>query len=146
MALDLTKLENIWKPQREHDLKVEFHPNYRKWDSKKGDWVKVEGWKMCRSFYDWAINLDKYEQRNEGAPLPIRIHNTTWEDTIKLTGHSRGQSAAYFTLVSLENGISYYAFMKDMVDTLIPCMVNGVAKGTFTFQKRGQNVGIRLTL
>lgn len=69
--------------------------------------------------------------------------NYIFSDTLEYDTYSRGRSSALICFKSQSNGKSYSMFMTDF-DDVAKLMVNGVLKGTFTFQKRGQNYGIRM--
>ena len=71
--------------------------------------------------------------------------NFEFEDTLKLTGMSRGRSAANFNLQSETTGKDYNVFMTDMVHLFQNANINkGYVIGKWTFCKRGQNYGIKL--
>jgi len=67
--------------------------------------------------------------------------NFIFEGVIKITGMSRGYSAAYFLATDIY-GMRYSMFMKDLCEAL-PYIERGLLRGKFTFTKRGQNFGVR---
>ena len=65
-----------------------------------------------------------------------------FEGPLVYTGLRRGRSAAGFLWTDL-NGRRYNMFMKDMEKLVCEGTIDkGVAKGKFTFVKRGQDFGI----
>jgi hypothetical protein len=71
--------------------------------------------------------------------------NYEFDDTLILTGMSRGRSAANFNLQSETNSKNYNLFMTDIVDMIKNANIfKGKVKGKWTFVKRGQNYGIKL--
>ena len=73
------------------------------------------------------------------------INNLVFADELTIRDYSRGRSAANFTLVNSE-GQSFTMFLTDFIDVIKRCTItNGRFSGTFTFVKRGQNYGVRLT-
>ena len=78
-------------------------------------------------------------------------HNVLWkdnyefEDTLVFVSMQRGQSAAYFNLVSKTTDKCYTMFMKDIIEVIRNCRIDkGEIVGKWTFTKRGQNYGIAL--
>ena len=68
--------------------------------------------------------------------------NTTFTAIMTYDGYSRGRSAAYAHLRD-EYGKRYTAFMCEL-DKLIPVLDYGSTAGVWTFEKRGQNYGVKL--
>lgn len=68
--------------------------------------------------------------------------NHEFEGTLRVVDMARGRSAAYFIAEVVETGKRVTLFMKDLFDA-IPFIERGLIRGCFTFQKRGQNYGIR---
>lgn len=80
-----------------------------------------------------------------------KARQRTWRDnyiftaTMTVVSMSRGRSAAYFHLID-ERGKQYTMFMTDMVDMVkrARMITQGVVTGRWTFQKRGNNYGVKL--
>lgn len=70
------------------------------------------------------------------------LDNHEFDGTLRVTGMARGRSAAYFYAEIVETGKRVTIFCKDLMDA-IPFIDRGLIRGRFTFQKRGQNYGIR---
>lgn len=73
------------------------------------------------------------------------VENREFNDTLTYLGFSRGRSSATF-LFEGSNEEKYTMFMKDM-DTLLKSPKNIIdmqVSAVWTYQKRGQNFGIRL--
>lgn len=76
-------------------------------------------------------------------------HKITWEDnhefddTLTFIGYNRGRSAANFDF-RRGDGRKVTFFLKEF-EEIVPHMVHGEVAGTFTFIKRGQNYGTRMT-
>jgi hypothetical protein len=68
--------------------------------------------------------------------------NCEWEDNLEYESFGRGRSAVHIYFRSLITGNKYTMFMTDFHD-IIKDMVTGRVSGTFTFQKRGANYGMR---
>jgi hypothetical protein len=72
------------------------------------------------------------------------VPNYTFDDVLTIDGITRGRSAAQFNL-SGSDGRKYTMFMTDMFDVIKRADIHrGMIAGTWTFQKRGQNYGVRL--
>ena len=70
--------------------------------------------------------------------------NREFEETLTLTGYSRGRSAAGFEFRDSQ-GKCYYMFLTDMVELVTGNVLDhGKITGTWTFCKRGANYGVRL--
>ena len=69
--------------------------------------------------------------------------NYIFSDVFEYNGYSRGRSSALILFKSITDGREYPMFMTDF-DSVARKMVNGVLKGEFTFQKRGQNYGVKM--
>lgn len=120
------------------------------------------GW--YRNKDEWQIEVDKYPIRlekynedwkefnsNRAVGKIIEVDNIVWkenyefDDTLELTGMSRGRSAANFNLRSVTDNKNYNLFMTDTVDLIQNGVVNkGKITGKWTFCKRGANYGIKL--
>jgi hypothetical protein len=92
---------------------------------------------------EWDLNVEN--------GIYILVDDIVWkenfefEDTLILTGMSRGRSAANFNLQSITNSKDYNLFMTDIVDMIKKAnILKGKIKGKWTFVKRGQNYGIKL--
>lgn len=73
----------------------------------------------------------------------IWVDNYEFEDTLTIIGSTRGNSSTKFIFKgSYEK--RYEVFVKDMFDMCLH-MINGNVTGKFTFCKRGENYGLRLT-
>jgi hypothetical protein len=68
--------------------------------------------------------------------------NYEWEDNLEYESFGRGRSAVHIYFRSLITGKKYTMFMTDFHD-VVKDMVTGRISGTFTFQKRGANYGMR---
>ena len=85
---------------------------------------------MCEYQNDWSITewKDNYE----------------FETEMRIESISRGRSSATFILYDTEQR-RYSMFMTDMLTLLKSGKVEkGTVSGRWTFQKRGQNFGVRL--
>ena len=69
--------------------------------------------------------------------------NYEFEDTLKYSGYSRGNSSCTVQFKSVNDGKEYTMFMVELNDC-IDKLVDGKLTGKFTFCKRGQNYGIKL--
>lgn len=70
--------------------------------------------------------------------------NYMFSDTLTLIQMHRGRSAKYVEWMDSE-GRTYPMFVKDFLDLAMNHkIVKGKATGQWTFQKRGQNFGVRL--
>jgi len=101
-------------------------------------------------YEEYLIKLNDYKAKCELGEY-ISVDTIVWkenyqfEDTLKLTGMSRGRSAANFNLQSEVNGKNYNVFMTDMVHLFQNANINkGSVIGKWTFCKRGANYGIKL--
>ena len=68
--------------------------------------------------------------------------NFQWDDNLEYESYGKGMSAIHIYFRSLVSGKKYTMFMTDFHD-IIKDMVTGRLSGTFTFQKRGMNFGVR---
>lgn len=73
---------------------------------------------------------------------PVFKDNFEFGDTLEYVDYSRGRSAAYFNFVSLNTNRKYTMFMTDFND-IVHLLEKGRITGTFTFQKRGMNYGVK---
>lgn len=72
------------------------------------------------------------------------VGNKVFEDTLTYVQTRRGRSSAVFIFEDSQ-GATYQMFMTDIDDLLKTKNIsNGRVKAKWTFQKRGQNYGIRL--
>jgi len=78
--------------------------------------------------------MDKYNLRWED--------NYEFEDILKYSGFSRGNSSCTIQFRSINSGKEYTMFMKELNDC-IDKLVEGKLTGKFTFCKRGENYGIK---
>jgi hypothetical protein len=78
------------------------------------------------------------------GPKMVWHQNFTFEETLTIEAISRGRSAAHFLFVG-EDGKRYVMFMKDVMEMLKGAanITHGAIKATWTFQKRGDNYGVR---
>lgn len=73
------------------------------------------------------------------------VENGEFDDVLKVVNIERGRSAAHFILEDGEKR-KYVMFITDMLDAIQRAEIyQGTLAGTWTFCKRGQNYGIRLT-
>jgi hypothetical protein len=94
----------------------------------------------------YQIPFDKNDEMMnypESWENPIWKDNYEWEDELKYESYGRGRSAAYMIFVSTQTNKTYTMFLTDF-DSIVSLLSGGALKGTFTFQKRGQNYGVRL--
>lgn len=68
--------------------------------------------------------------------------NTPFEDTLTFKNFTRGRSAARAVFLSKALGCRVEMFLATL-KTVIPNLVEGKLSGTWRFEKRGQNYGIR---
>ena len=78
--------------------------------------------------------MDKYNLR--------WIDNYEFEDTLKYSGYSRGNSSCTVQFKSINDNKEYTMFMKEL-DDCIDKLIEGKLTGKFTFCKCGQNYGIK---
>jgi hypothetical protein len=118
-------------------------------DSGKERWVREKE--------EYPTLLEKYNKAwddfnvNISVGKIIKVDDIVWkenfefEDTLELTGMSRGRSAANFNLKSITDGKNYNLFMTDTVDLIQNSTINkGKITGRWTFCKRGQNYGVKI--
>ena len=77
-----------------------------------------------------------------GWEQPVWKDNYEWEDNLEYETFGRGRSAVHIYFKSLITGKKYIMFMTDFHD-IVKDMVTGRISGTFTYQKRGANYGMR---
>lgn len=118
--------------------------------SKTYGWENTLNTRYEEEFDEYLNELRDYETKVESSEY-ITVESIVWkenyefEDTLRLTGMSRGRSAANFNLKSETNGKDYNLFMTDIVNLIQNATLNkGIVKGVWTFVKRGQNYGIKL--
>ena len=68
--------------------------------------------------------------------------NTVFFDTLKYDSFGRGRSAVHIYMVSNTDGRKYTMFMKDF-DAIVQDLDKGSTYQGWTYQKRGQNYGLR---
>lgn len=78
------------------------------------------------------------------------VHPIDWRDnevfsaSLRITGTSRGQSAARFVLEDVDSDQQYEMFMTDAVKMIQSASIEkGVITGQWAFSKRGANFGVR---
>lgn len=141
------KNNQVWMPSAPHK------PS----DTYSDGWYynNEERWK--REVKEYPERLEKYNRdidefnKNVDDGRYIYVDAIVWkenyefDDTLELTGMSRGRSAANFNLKSVTNGRNYNLFMTDTVDLIQNGVINkGKITGKWTFCKRGANYGIKL--
>jgi hypothetical protein len=144
-----------WDIKENKQISEPWHPRepiYSSWYNDIGGRERFE-----RDAERYPAELEEYKNKKEQWDLQIQNKNyilvdaIVWkenfefEDTMWLSGMSRGRSAANFNLVSQTDGKNYNLFMTDIVDMIQNAAINkGKIKGKWTFVKRGQNYGIKL--
>ncbi len=70
--------------------------------------------------------------------------NYTFEAALKMTGQSRGRSAARFSVKNLKNGEAYSMGMSSFYDAVVTFGVKpgGIIEGKWTFRKQGSNFSL----
>lgn len=113
-------------------------------------WERLPNLNYEKEHEEYLVKLNEYQHKLELGEY-ITVDKITWkanfefEDTLRLTGMSRGRSAANFNLKSETTGKNYNVFMTDMVDLFQNATINkGSVTGKWTFVKRGHNYGIKL--
>jgi len=148
-----------WDTKNNKQAYPPIPPSYPGDTYSSGNWyygvVCEERWRV--SVEEYPILLDKYNEdlkefnNNITTGRIIEVDDIIWkenfefEDTLELTGMSRGRSAANFNLKSVTDGRNYNLFMTDTVDLIQNGIINkGKITGKWTFCKRGANYGIKL--
>ena len=114
-------------------LKIPFW-NYTREDSPHYDvWKKYNG-----SLVDYVEQYDEKAGRIEWRD------NYIFTTELEVTSYGRGRSAANFNLQDSE-GHNYNCFMNAIIDIIRDSRFSaGKITATWTFEKRGQNYGIKL--
>lgn len=104
----------------------------------------TEIWKVDDPYLREALD-DERDEWYEKARQRTWRDNYIFTATMTVVSMSRGRSAAYFHLID-ERGKQYTMFMTDMVDMVkrARMITQGVVTGRWTFQKRGNNYGVKL--
>ena len=117
---------------------------------KTSGWNDVPNANYEKEYLEYEIKAKEIQDRKNSGRY-IKVDDTIWkenyefEDTLIITGMSRGRSAANFNLQSTINSKNYNLFMTDIVDLIQKATINkGTIKGRWTFVKRGSNYGIKL--
>lgn len=117
---------------------------------KENYWTKVSNPNYETELIEYNNTLNEIQERKDSGRY-VEVDAIVWkenyefEDTLVLTGMSRGRSAANFNLKSETDSKDYNLFMTDIVDMIKMADINkGKVKGLWTFVKRGQNYGIKL--
>ncbi len=73
------------------------------------------------------------------------VPNFEFEDKLVFSNQvASGRSAKYLLLTSKTTGKKYTMFVKDLLEAIMVTTISkGVIKGTFCFQKRGSNYGVK---
>lgn len=91
------------------------------------------------------VYVDAYVERQETVEWR---KNIIFKATMRLTGMTRGRSAARFIWTRADTNIEYNMFMTDMVKLIQNGgkIEDGLAIGSWTFTKRGRNYGLTVAL
>jgi len=110
----------------------------------------------------FSVNaFQHYPNKWSGEKIYWTVENPVFSGRLRFDSIERGQSAAYFHVTVLsaspssvptEDGVAIELlgtqvamFMTDILDVLKSKLIqNGEVSGTWTFQKRGQNYGLRM--
>jgi hypothetical protein len=136
----------IWDTKNNKRVSAPYQP------SKTFGWEDRPNLNYEEQYEQYLKDLNDYETKVKNNEY-ISVESIVWkenfefEDTLRLTGMSRGRSAANFNLKSETNAKDYNVFMTDMVYLFQNGEISkGIIKGKWTFVKRGQNYGIKLVI
>lgn len=145
-----------WSIEENKQVRPPYTPR-KPSDNYQDDWYYrgIENW--TKAVEEYPIKLETFHQEEKAFNnkvqngMYISVNNIVWkenyefEDTLELTGMSRGRSAANFNLKSISDKRNYNLFMTDTVDLIQNGVINkGKITGKWTFCKRGANYGIKL--
>lgn len=140
--------QRLWQPNPPHKPSETYssgrygYSGKERWEREKEEYPAL----LEKYNKDWEVfnnytSIGKIIQVND----IVWKENYEFEDTLELTGMSRGRSAANFNLKSTTDGKDYNLFMTDTVDLIRNSTINkGKIAGKWTFCKRGKNYGIKI--
>ena len=124
-----------WDTEENKQVRPPYAPR-KPSDNYQDDWYYRGRENWVKAVEEYPSKLEVFHQEenefnnNVQCERYISVNDTVWkenyefEDTLELTGMSRGRSAANFNLKSVSDGRNYNLFMTDTVDLIQNGIIN----------------------